>query len=139
MNLVTIKSFDNGINAHILKNALESEDIACFIYDENIVTLNPLLDFAVGGVKVKINEEDVEKARKIIHELDEKPYTDEQNHAIQCPNCGSKHLIANFKSNKSPQGIFASIVSLLLMVYPIYYKSVYKCRDCDTEFKWRKS
>ena len=52
MELITVKVFDSGIEAHILKARLESENIPCFIFDENIVTLNPLFNFAVGGIKL---------------------------------------------------------------------------------------
>jgi len=43
MKLVTLKTFDNSIEAHLLKVKLESEGIRCFIFDENIVSMNPIL------------------------------------------------------------------------------------------------
>lgn len=64
--LVTLASFDNSIDAHLLRTKLESEEIPCFIFDENMVTLNPLNNITVGGVKVKVMEEDLDAARNIL-------------------------------------------------------------------------
>lgn len=54
MKRVTIKTFDDAISAHLLRVKLESEDIPCFIRDEHIVTMNPLFNFAVGDIKLKV-------------------------------------------------------------------------------------
>lgn len=135
MNLLTVKTFDDGISAHILKTRLESDGIACYIHDENIVTLNPLYSFAVGGVKLKVDQPDLDKALKILKEIEDKPYTDENQEIIECPNCGSTDLYSNFKSMKDPAGVFAAITSFLLTVFPIYFKSVYRCKKCEKEFE----
>lgn len=134
MNLITLKTFDDAIKAHILRNTLESEGIECFIADENIVTINPLFSNAVGGVKLKVNDFDLEKAQEILKELNDQPFTDENNAIISCPKCSSTNLYSDFKSMKSAKGIFAAIASFLFTVFPIYYKSVYRCKECETEF-----
>jgi DNA-directed RNA polymerase subunit RPC12/RpoP len=138
MELVILKIFDTAIDAHILKGKLESEDIECYIYDENIVTLNPLFNFAVGGIKLKVNKDDFSKAKSILTEIDNKPYTDNQDEIIKCPNCSSTELYSDFKSMKDVKGIIAAIAAFLFTVFPIYYKSVYKCKKCNTEFKLRQ-
>jgi predicted nucleic acid-binding Zn ribbon protein len=135
MSLVTIITFDDAISAHVLKAKLESEEILCFIHDENIVTLNPLYNFAVGGVKLKVNEKDATRALEIIQELEDKPYTNEADETVLCPNCSSTNLYSDFKSMKSATGVLAAITSFLFIVFPIYYKSVFKCKECGTEFK----
>lgn len=58
MAFVTLKVFQNSIDAHLLKTQLESEGIECFIFDEQMVTMNMLYSNAVGGIKLKIQEED---------------------------------------------------------------------------------
>ncbi len=134
MNLITLKTFDDAIKAHILLNKLESEGIVCYIHDDNIVTINPLFSNAVGGVKLKVNDYDLEKAQLIVKEVKGQPYTDNEDKLIVCPNCGSINLYADFKSMKSTKGIFAAIASFLFFVFPIFYKSVYRCKECQTEF-----
>jgi len=135
MELVTIKTFDNSIEAHIMKSKLESENIMCFLLDENIVGLNPLYDVAVGGIKLKIKNSDVGQATEIIEESVKSSITNDQGEVVQCPNCKSEDIYSGFKSMKGTKGILSAIVSFLFMVYPIYYKTVYKCKKCRTEFK----
>ena len=54
----------------VIRTKLESEDIECFIKDELTVQSYNLYSNAVGGVKLQVIEEDVERARKILEELD---------------------------------------------------------------------
>lgn len=59
MTYVTLKRFDTAIEAHIIKNALDAEGVVCQLLDENIVTLNPMLNFAVGGIRLQVLEQDL--------------------------------------------------------------------------------
>ena len=68
MGLITFKTFDNSIDAHILKIKLESEGITCFLFDEHMVSVNPLYSQLIGGIKLKINEEDLIHAKNIVLE-----------------------------------------------------------------------
>lgn len=134
MELITLQVFDTAIEAHIIKNTLESEDIRCYIFDENIVTLNPMLNFAVGGIRLQVNKEDFERAKSILAEINDKPLTNDQEEIIKCPNCESTQLYTDFKSIKDPKGFFAMIIAFVFAIFPMYSKSVYKCKKCDTEF-----
>lgn len=138
MKLITIRTYKDGISAHIMRNKLESEDIACFVHDENIVTLNALYQNAVGGVKLVVNEEDVEKALQIIEEVEHEPFRDEKDQIIACPNCSSEKLISDHVSMKDVKSVLSVIISFLFMVFPLYYKSVYKCKSCGHEFSLKK-
>ena len=66
--LITIATFSLPIEAHILKTKLESEEIVCFIADENTVTMNWLYSNAIGGVKLQVKKSDFKKAMAIIQE-----------------------------------------------------------------------
>jgi hypothetical protein len=70
MNQITLKTFDNSIDAHILMARLESEDIECFLIGDTINSIYPSLDFTSNGVKLKIFERDYDKAIKVINDLD---------------------------------------------------------------------
>lgn len=135
MELITIKTFDNLIEAHLLKSKLESEIIKCYLFDENIVGLNPLYNITVGGIKLKINKADMEKATLIINETEESALTNEQGEAIKCPNCKSEEIYSGFKSMKGVKGVISAITSFLLMVFPIYFRIAYRCKNCGKEFK----
>jgi DNA-directed RNA polymerase subunit RPC12/RpoP len=134
MGLITFKTFDNAIDAHILKIKLESEGIVCFLFDENIVSVNPLYSKLVGGIKLKINEEDIPHAKNIVLELEETPLTTEDNEIIACPKCQSTKIESGYKSMRSIGAVLSAIVSFLLLIFPIYRKTVYKCLECGNEF-----
>ena len=119
----------------MMKSKLESENIMCFLFDENIVGLNPLYNVTVGGIKLKINKSDIQKATEIIDETEKASLTNDQGEIIKCPKCASEEIISGFKSMKGSKGILSAIVSFLFMVFPIYYKTVYKCKNCGNEFK----
>ena len=138
MGLITFKTFDNSIDAHILKIKLESEGITCFLFDENIVSVNPLYSNLVGGIKLKINEEDLVHAKNVLFELEQTPYTTEDEQIITCPKCQSTHIESGYKSMKSIGAVLSAITSFLLFIFPIYRKDVYKCLDCGNEFDFRK-
>lgn len=134
MGLITFKTFDNSIDAHILKIKLESEGITCFLFDENIVSVNPLYSNLVGGIKLKINEEDLPHAKNIVLELKETPLTTEDNEIITCPKCQSTKIESGYQSMRSIGAVLSAIASFLLLIFPIYRKTVYKCLECGNEF-----
>lgn len=135
MNLIIAKVFDNSIEAHLLRTKLESEGIACFIFDDNMISMNPLYNVGLGGIKLKVREEDFGRALEIIRDIDNSKSTDEEGNIIQCPECGSSDLYVGYKSMKGTKGMLSAAVSFLFMVFPIYYKTVYKCKICNCEFK----
>ncbi len=135
LDLTTLKVFDNSPEAHVYRIKLENEGIKCFLYDEEMITLDPLLNLALGGIKLKINKIDLPRANEVISNIENKPITDENNELVKCPNCNSTDLFSDFKSMKGVKGIISTIITFLFMAYPLYYKSVYKCKECNTEFK----
>lgn len=135
MQFITLKIFDNVIDAYILKSRLENDGIECFIFDEHIVTQDPLLNYAVGGIKLKVYEKDYAPALEILKEINETPYLDEQEKIIQCPSCTSTDIISGHRSMKGIKGIISMITSFFFMIFPIYANPVYRCNNCGEEFK----
>lgn len=135
MKLVTVQAFDNAIDLALLKSKLESEGVACYVFDEFTVTINPLLSNGVGGIKLKINESDAEKVSLILREIQVVAAIDEQGTSKTCPKCGSADLYVNFRSMKGLKGFLSMIIMFAFVIYPIYYKNMYKCKNCNHEFK----
>lgn len=135
MKLVTVRTFDNSIEAHLLKSKLQSENIKCYLFDENIVGLNPLYNIAAGGIKLKINELDLEKASIIIHEADKATLLNDDGDSLCCLRCNSTEIYSKFKSMRGTKGFMSILVALILVVYPIYFKTVNRCKECGYEFK----
>lgn len=134
LELLAIRTFETGIDAHILRTKLASEGIQSFIFDENIVTLNPLYNLVVGGIKVMVAQADFVRAQQIIAKIDATSPTDENGQVINCPTCGSTELYHAFKSMRGFTGFLSAILSFLLTVIPPYFKTVYKCKECGREF-----
>ena len=134
MNQITIKTFDNSIDAHILMARLEDEGIECFLVDDNIVSIYPLLNFTVGGIKLKVLEVDLERAIERLKLIEETPFKDSNDELIKCPKCDSTNLVSGLKSVKNIKGFLSIIVSFLFSVFPLYYKEVFRCKNCDNEF-----
>jgi len=134
IQLKTLKVFDLAVNAHLLRTKLESEGICAVILDEHSISMNPLNTIAIGGVKLCVNEPDLEKAKNILKEIENTPYTHSDDSAIACPNCDSTDLISGFKSMRGKKGFLSALLSFLFLIFPIYYKTVYKCKKCNEEF-----
>ena len=66
--LVTIKVFTFLPELYMAKSFLESEEIMCFVKDEIISQVLPLVPTIFGGVKLQVREEDAEKAIQLLIE-----------------------------------------------------------------------
>jgi hypothetical protein len=65
-NLVTVATFDEAGQAHIAKNVLEEAGIKVALSDEETVGALWYLSIALGGIKVKVLEEDAERAVAVL-------------------------------------------------------------------------
>ncbi len=61
------------MEAHLLMARLESEDIQCWLQDENMVTVFPVLTNAVGGIKLFVTKQDFDRAYEIFKEVENNP------------------------------------------------------------------
>jgi len=68
MELIKLESFYNYVDAHLLKSRLESEEIECWLEDENTGTINPGYANIFGGIKLLVKKEDFERAKEIMNE-----------------------------------------------------------------------
>ena len=138
MALLTLKTFESAIDAHLLRSRLSNEGIMSFIFDENIMTLNPLYNITVGGIKLMVPEADYESAMQILSRIEATPFRDENNNIVVCPSCGSGDFYQSFKSFKGLGGTISAVITLLLTIFPLYFKSAYKCKSCGYEFQINK-
>lgn len=135
MTFETIKVFSNAMEAHILKAALEGQGITCYLFDENIVSMNPLYSNVVGGIKLKVASEDKEIALQVLKEIDETPYTDNDDHVIKCPKCLSTNIVAGHQTARGWLPKLWFFIAISIGIFPLNHKRVYRCKDCDTEFQ----
>jgi hypothetical protein len=64
--LVTIATFDNTVQANLVRNQLAAAGIRATLVDEHTVGMNWMLSNAIGGVKLIVREEDYDDAAKIL-------------------------------------------------------------------------
>ena len=133
MELITIKTFDNTSEAHIYKSKLENEGILCFLKDENIVSVNPFHNLAIGGIKLQVPEDKVDASLNVLLEMEHQPTTDEEGNIIQCPNCEGLEFYHTYGTGKSKDSFLKLIIGSIFG--SVMTKSTLKCKNCDEIIK----
>jgi tetratricopeptide (TPR) repeat protein len=130
-DLVTIATFSQPLEAHVMRTKLEAEGIWSFVADEGIVTMNWLYTNVVGGVKLQVRKRDVERARDILG-LDAEDTEFDDAEELRCPNCNASDVRYE---KYATRGVFAS---WLLLQFPLpFLKRKWKCGECGYEWKER--
>jgi hypothetical protein len=70
MDFVALRSFDNYVYAHIVLGMLQDAGINCHLKDENIITLDPFLSPALGGMKLMVDTSQAEEAIELLEETE---------------------------------------------------------------------
>ncbi|MCX2573097.1 putative signal transducing protein [Pedobacter sandarakinus] len=138
---IVYSTFYDPMQANIIRARLEDSGFACFLADENVATINPLYNQAIGGVKLIVFERDVEAIQSLLSEdiaidtdLDGDTDFAAADSGALCPNCNSKNVSYGM-ATKNKYGIFASIIAFLTLSPPIVAKKCFHCYDCGHEFK----
>lgn len=63
--LITIAEFSDPILANVAKSKLESEEIYCFLANEELME-SPTLRTVIGSVKLQVKSSDAKRARQIL-------------------------------------------------------------------------
>ncbi|QEM17225.1 DUF2007 domain-containing protein [Mucilaginibacter sp. P4] len=138
--IITFETYYDVMLAHIIRTKLEGYGIPCFIADENTIGSNPLYNQAVGGIKLKIFERDLERCREILaaegdlHDQDHIEIDDETLNAVICPYCGSTNVRYGSATEKKVHW-FTAIISFLLMIFPFYSRKAWHCFNCQRDFE----
>ncbi|NIS75711.1 MAG: hypothetical protein GTO08_10630 [Deltaproteobacteria bacterium] len=140
--LVTVATFSDVLEAKIVQSMLESEGIFCFMQDENIIGINWMLSAAVGGVKLKVRESDLNEASLLLSEnakmvmvpefaSDERAQSSDE--ALRCLECGSDNVV---RSQFSKRAFF---LSWIFLGFPIpLFRNSYRCLSCFRTWKKNK-
>ena len=70
MDFVQLRSFDNYIYAHITLSMLQDAGINCHLKDEYMITLDPLLSPALGGMKLMVYPSQAQRAIELLEEAE---------------------------------------------------------------------
>jgi hypothetical protein len=107
---------------------LQEAGIICHLKDEYTVTIDPLLSPALGGMKLMVEENDVERAKTLLRDADNRYLS-----TVTCPTCHEKGLtsvteITRFNNWKS------RLKSILLTGQQEGVKHFYRCNHCYATF-----
>jgi len=134
-------TYYNPMEANIIKSRLEDSGFACFLADENVATLNPLYNQAIGGVKLIVFEKDVMAINELLAVeyplLDQQEfskYTAEETDGVACEKCGSLNVSYGI-ATQDKHSFWVKVLALILLVLPFFAKKCYHCYDCGYEFK----
>jgi hypothetical protein len=129
MEFLPLRSFDNYIEANIVLNMLQASDINCHLKDENIVTIDPLLSPAIGGMKLMVHHAHAERAWEMLEDAEQ-----QYLRSIPCPVCKAHALkaVSVLREHKSKLG---ALVSMLLNGQSVEVNKVYQCTKCGYDFK----
>lgn len=140
-NWITIRTFDNYIEANIVENVLNEEGIETRMQDENTVTANWLWSNAIGGIKLQIKVEDETVAEDILNRLAEQNAKEQETIGFYestegldaqnriCIHCGSKNTKQVLLDKKWSLG------SILAFGFPIFFQSKkWHCFHCGKKF-----
>jgi hypothetical protein len=134
--IVTLETYYDPILAEIIKGKLEANGISCYLADDNMSVIMPIYNQAIGGVKLRVFEHDLEKAKLIIAE-DDNLETEEEpvdNYDVACPHCGSTNTrYGDAIENK--YDLVATIVAFIFFTLPFYARRTWHCFNCGKDFK----
>lgn len=125
---IEIRSFDNYVEANIVLARLRSEGIQCHLKDEHIITIDPLLSPAIGGMKLMVHERDLKQAWELMEEA-ERNYLE----GVPCPICKKHSLKIVFRAEKA-KSIWGALASMLLKGQQVEIRKTYTCSSCGYDF-----
>ncbi len=129
MPLVTISTYVFPHELALDRAKLESDGIVCFVQDELTVQVHNFLSNAVGGIKLQVLEQDVNRAKAILADSNNL-IEDYPESKIKCSKCRSGNVTGKGLNGK------ISMVILMITGLPIpIFSSKYHCFDCGIDFK----
>lgn len=123
--LVTIATYTDAIEAHIARGRLDAEGITVFVADEHLVWADWLYSNALGGVKLRVAQADVESALIVLQKLQRGTYALTEAAPLHCPACGASDPTEDRRTLR------IAISSLFLMNIPLpFTRQGLRCVQC---------
>jgi ribosomal protein L44E len=110
-------------------NMLQHAHINCHLKDENVITIDPLLSPALGGIKLMVHHAHVERAWDMMNK-NEQQYLQ----TIACPVC-KEHTLKAVTEEKKYKCRLAALASILLNGGPVKVTRKYQCANCGYDFR----
>ena len=122
-NYTILDVFEYSAEATVIKAKLDSEGVATMFMDEKTIDTDPLLSQAIGGVKLMVLNDHLDKAQKIYTEI--RNYAkDDLGREMDCPTCGSNRILVAPLRRKN----------IFFMLFPFFERKRHNCNDCKLIF-----
>ena len=131
--LITLARFRDLHEALLAQGKLLSAGIECVLADDNMVRMDWLYANAIGGVKLRVREEDEAEARELLEAPVPALIMDDSDGEIyqqpQCPRCSSFNIRFGARQD-------GKILSWLVLGFPLPIpgKKRWKCDECGSEW-----
>lgn len=129
MTFVSLRTFDNYIEANIVMNLLIASGINAHLKDELTITIDPLLSPALGGMKLMVHYTQVERAWELLEDA-EKQYLK----SIACPVCRA-HALKIVSIKKKYKCRLSALINMLVSGKSVELIKMYQCDSCGYDFK----
>ncbi len=129
--MITVARMSKPEEAHLLRTRLEAGGVSAYVQDENTVQMDWFYSNAIGGVRVQIDERDLERAREIYQDgggaLEDEPL-------VRCPSCDS----GDTETTEWPRRLsfFSAFVASLPLAVP-GMNARFHCCECG--HRWREA
>lgn len=142
-NIVVFMTFGDLTEAHLIKGILDDNGIPCFLSDENMLSVYPLYNQGLGGIRLSVFERDLETAARLVKEQQDGAIISEEQEDVNdqsdddgpvCPVCGSRN-VAYGASVRHKYNWLTILISIFLQVYPFAVRKRFHCFDCGNDFK----
>lgn len=146
-DLVTIATFTDPSQAHLMKGKLEQSGILCCIQDESVSNILPHYSMATGGMRLQVPSDDVERAEEVKKEIIDPQGrwsgTQEdcapsaagaqdvfvQPDPVVCPQCGSDDI------SSKRINIIMAVLSIITILPILFRRPQWICGKCGHKWK----
>lgn len=130
MPWVTVRSYRDPIDAELARSRLEAADIPVRVLDQHLVSIQWLYSRAIGGVKVRVQESDLERAGELLDEDRSGDLAQAPDRA--CPACGSPDF------HRSRVQRRAAALALLTSIPLVAWRRRWICNACGHSWRPRR-
>ncbi len=133
---ITIQKFSHLHEAQLVESFLNSKDIQTQILDGQTISINWFWSNALQGVKLQVNDSDVQNALRYLNEADESDALSKGDlMGLTCPQCQS--IDTRLLKHKQKKGI-ALVIAYLISI-PLFFllKEHWHCNHCHHQWTYR--
>ena len=129
MSFISVQSFNNYIDAHIILGRLKDEGIECWLKNEATTTIIPVWTMAIGGIQLMVTQDQLKRASSVLQRI-----ADEKKVNRLCPHCFS-HNVEYINTMRKPVNWLSAAITFLLGDLALMPEQRYHCFHCGKEFE----